>query len=94
MSNQEPMPSRQETAVRNLVSYIESDINIEGNKQLMLFLGICLGDIDIVNRAISLGVDVTEGLSNRNELVLDQMGYGSNLSKPSSPISVQDISIN
>ena len=94
MSDQEPMLLGQETAVRNLVSYIESDINKEGNKQLMLFLGICLGDIDIVSRAISLGVDVTEGLSNRNELILDQIGYGSNLSKPSSPISVQDISIN
>ena len=56
MSNQEPMSSRQETATRNLVSYIESDINKEGNKQLMLFLGIYLGDTDIVNRAIGLGV--------------------------------------
>lgn len=94
MSNQEPMLLEQETATRNLVSYIESDINKEGNKQLMLFLGICLNDVDIVNRAISLGVDVTEGLSNRNGYILDQLGYGSNLSKPSSPISVQDISIN
>ncbi len=98
MSDQEPMPSRQEIAVRNLVSYIESNINEEGNKQLMLFLGICLGDIDIVNRAIGLGVNVAEGLSNRNESVLEQMGYGLNLSRamerPSSPISVQDISIN
>ena len=94
MNDQEPMLSRQETAARNLVSYIESDINKEGNKQLMLFLGICLNDVDIVNRAISLGADVTEGLSNRNELVLDQMGYGSNLSEPLSPINVQNISIN
>jgi len=94
MSDQEPMLSEQETAVRNLVSYIESDINNEGNKQLMLFLGICLGDIDIVNRAISLGADVTEGLSNRNDLVLNQMGYDSNPSEPLSPINVQDISIN
>ena len=52
MNDQESMLSRQETAARNLVSYIESDINKEGNKQLMLFLGICLNDVDIVNRAL------------------------------------------
>ena len=66
MSDQEPMLSRQETAARNLVSYIEFDINGEGYKQLMLFLGICLNDVDIVTRAINLGVDVTEELSNKN----------------------------
>ena len=94
MSDQEPMLLRQETAVRNLVSYIESDINKEGNKQLMLFLGICLSDVDIVNRAISLGVDVAEGLSNRNGWILDQLGYGTNPSEPLSPINVQNIPIN
>jgi len=94
MNDQEPMLSRQETAARNLVSYIESDINKEGNKQLMLFLGICLNDVDIVNRAISLGVDVTEGLSNRNGYILDQLGYDSNPSEPLSPINVQNIPIN
>ena len=40
MSNQEPMLSAQEISTRNLVSYIEFDINGEGYKQLMLFLGI------------------------------------------------------
>ena len=94
MSDQEPMLSRQETAARNLVSYIESDINKEGNKQLMLFLGIYLNDVDIVARAINLGVDVTEGLSNRNRNILDQLGYDSNPSEPLSPINVQNISIN
>lgn len=90
MSNQEPMLSRQETAVRNLVSHIESNINKEGNKQLMLFLGIYLGDTDIVNRAIVVHhVDITEELSNRNERILSQMGYGP--LRPSSPINVQDI---
>lgn len=92
MSNQESM---QETAARNLVSYIEFDINGEGYKQLMLFLGICLNDVDIVTRAINLGVDVTEGLSNKNNWILNQMGYGTNLlnasERPLSPISVRDI---
>ena len=54
MSNQEPMLSAQEISTRNLVSHIESNINQEGNKQLMLFLGIYLNDIDIINRAIGL----------------------------------------
>ena len=54
MNDQEPMLSRQETAARNLVSYIESDINKEGNKQLMLFLGICLNDVDIVNKKLKI----------------------------------------
>jgi hypothetical protein len=92
MSNQEPM---QETAARNLVSYIEFDINGEGYKQLMLFLGICLNDVDIVTRAINLGVDVTEELSNKNNRILNQMGYDTNLlnasERPLSPISVRDI---
>ena len=98
MSNQEPRLSRQETAVRNLVSHIESNINKEGNKQLMLFLGIYLGDTDIVNRAIGLGADVAEVLSNRNHWILNQMGYRTNPSnapeRPVSPINVQDISTN
>jgi len=92
MSNQEPI---QETAARNLVSYIEFDINGEGYKQLMLFLGICLNDVDIVTRAINLGVDVTEELSNKNNRILNQMGYDTNLlnasERPLSPISVRDI---
>ena len=92
MSNQESM---QETAARNLVSYIEFDINGEGYKQLMLFLGICLNDVDIVTRAINLGVDVTEELSNKNNRILNQMGYDTNLlnasERPLSPISVRDI---
>ena len=95
MSNQEPM---QETAARNLVSYIEFDINGEGYKQLMLFLGICLNDVDIVTRAINLGVDVTEELSNKNNWILNQMGYDTNLlnasERPLSPINVQDIHTN
>jgi hypothetical protein len=90
MSNQEPI---QETAARNLVSYIEFDINGEGYKQLMLFLGICLNDVDIVTRAINLGVDVTEELSNKNNWILSQMGYDTNLlnasERPLSPISVR-----
>ena len=90
MSNQESM---QETAARNLVSYIEFDINGEGYKQLMLFLGICLNDVDIVTRAINLGVDVTEELSNKNNRILNQMGYDTNLlnasERPLSPISVR-----
>ena len=89
MSNQEPM---QEAAARNLVSYIEFDINGEGYKQLMLFLGICLNDVDIVNRAIGLGADVAEVLSNRNHWILNQMGYRTNPpnapERPLSPISV------
>ena len=93
MSNQEPMLSGQETAARNLVSYIEFDINGEGYKQLMLFLGICLNDVDIVTRAINLGVDVTEELSNKNNRILNQMGYDTNLlnasERPLSPISVR-----
>jgi len=96
MSNQESM---QETAARNLVSYIEFDILFQepeaGYKQLMLFLGICLNDVDIVTRAINLGVDVTEVLSNRNHWILNQMGYDTNLlnasERPLSPISVRDI---
>ena len=94
MSNQEPRPYalRLETSTRNLVSHIESNINKEGNKQLMLFLGIYLGDTDIVNRAIGLGADVTEELSNRNEQILSQMGYGP--LRPSSPIGVEDIPTN
>ena len=95
MSNQERMSSSQETAARNLVSYIEFDINGEGYKQLMLFLGICLNDVDIVTRAINLGVDVTEELSNKNNRILNQMGYDTNLlnasERPLSPISVRDI---
>jgi len=87
--------SNQETAARNLVSYIEFDINGEGYKQLMLFLGICLNDVDIVTRAINLGVDVTEELSNKNNRILNQMGYDTNLlnasERPLSPISVRDI---
>jgi len=85
--------SNQETAARNLVSYIEFDINGEGYKQLMLFLGICLNDVDIVTRAINLGVDVTEELSNKNNRILNQMGYDTNLlnasERPLSPISVR-----
>ena len=95
MSNQEPMLSAQEISTRNLVSYIEFDINGEGYKQLMLFLGICLNDVDIVTRAINLGVDVTEELSNKNNRILNQMGYDTNLlnasERPLSPISVRDI---
>ena len=95
MSNQEPMLSAQEISTRNLVSHIESNINQEGNKQLMLFLGICLNDVDIVTRAINLGVDVTEELSNKNNWILNQMGYDTNLlnasERPLSPISVRDI---
>ena len=87
--------SNQETAARNLVSYIEFDINGEGYKQLMLFLGICLNDVDIVTRAINLGADVTEELSNKNNRILNQMGYDTNLlnasERPLSPISVRDI---
>jgi len=95
MSNQEQM---QETATHNLVSYIESDINREGNKQLMLFLGICLNDADIVTRAINLGADVNEELSNKNDRILNQMGYSTNSSnapeRPLSPICVQNIFTN
>ena len=98
MSNQEPMLSAQEISTRNLVSHIESNINQEGNKQLMLFLGICLNDIDIVNRAVGLGADVAEVLSNRNHWILNQMGYITNPPNapeiPVSPINVQDILIN
>jgi hypothetical protein len=87
--------SNQEIATRNLVSHIESNINQEGNKQLMLFLGICLNDVDIVNRAVGLGADVAEVLSNRNHWILNQMGYDTNLlnasERPLSPISVRDI---
>jgi len=98
MSNQEPMLSAQEIVTRNLVSHIELNINQEGNKQLMLFLGVCLNDTDIVNRALGLGADVAEELSNRNHWVLNQMGYRTNPSnapeRPVSPINVQDISTN
>lgn len=98
MSNQEPMLSAQEISTRNLVSHIESNINQEGNKQLMLFLGICLNDIDIVNRAVGLGADVAEVLSNRNHLILTNMGYRTNPpnapERPVSPINVQDIHTN
>ncbi len=98
MSNQEPMLSAQEISTRNLVSHIESNINQEGNKQLMLFLGICLNDTDIVNRAIGLGADVAEVLSNRNHWILNQMGYITNPpnapERPVSPINVQDIHTN
>jgi len=98
MSNQEPMLSAQEIATRNLVSCVESNINGEGNKQLMLFLGICLNDIDIVNRAVGLGADVAEVLSNRNYRILNQMGYRTHppnaLERPVSPINVQDIHTN
>jgi hypothetical protein len=98
MSNQEPMLSAQEISTRNLVSHIESNINQEGNKQLMLFLGICLNDIDIVNRAVGLGADVAEVLSNRNHWILNQMGYITNPpnapERPVSPINVQDIHTN
>ena len=96
MSNQEPMLSAQEISTRNLVSHIESNINQEGNKQLMLFLGICLNDIDIVNRAVGLGADVAEVL--RNHWILNQMGYITNPpnapERPVSPINVQDIHTN
>jgi len=34
-----------ETALRNLVSVIEANIDIPGNKQLLLLLGIELNDV-------------------------------------------------
>ena len=59
---------------------------------VILFLGIYLNDIDIVNRAIGLEADVAEVLSNRNHWILNQMGYRTNPpnapERPLSPISV------
>jgi len=84
-----------ETALRNLVSIIEANIDIQGNKQLMLLLGIELNDSDIVERALELGALSQEPISDRNWYILGQMGCqmasNDNSNTSSSPINIQDI---
>ncbi len=84
-----------ETALRNLVSIIEANINIQWNKQLMLLLGIELNDADIVERALEFGALSQEPVSDRNWYILGQMGcrisYNDNPNTSTSPTNIQDI---
>jgi len=85
-----------ETALRNLVSVIEANIDIPGNKQLLLLLGIELNDINLAERALEFGALPQESISNRNWHILEQMGCQiASLDNPntsSSPITIQEVS--
>jgi len=87
-----------ETALRNLVSVIEANIDIPGNKQLLLLLGIELNDADLVERALEFGALPQEPISDRNWYILEQMGCQiASLDNPNtsiSPTNIQDIQIN
>ena len=42
------------------------------NKQLLLFIGIKLNDVDIVNNCMEYDLDFNKGITSRNQHILDQ----------------------
>ena len=42
------------------------------NKQLLLFIGIKLNDVDIVKNCMEYDLDFNKGITSRNQHILDQ----------------------
>ena len=42
------------------------------NKQLLLFIGIKLNDVDIVKNCMEYNLDFNKGITARNQYILDQ----------------------
>ena len=70
------------TALINLYKTVLNTVNDhEDNPQLLLFIGITLNDINIVNKCLEYeNLDANKGLTGRNKYILEQ--FGCNLDEP------------
>ena len=64
------------TALITLHQAISNDVDAhEDNPQLLLFIGIKLNDLDIVQRCIeNYNIDPNQGITGRNQHILEQFG--------------------
>ena len=78
-SNNQEINAR-ETALRNLYQATLNIVNDHpDNPQLLLFIGIELGDVNIVRSCIEYqNLDANQGITGRNQDILEQFGCSFN----------------
>ena len=68
--------SNRTTALRTLYQAISSTIDShEDNPQLLLFIGVLLNDVNIVQNCMeNYNLDANQGITGRNQHILEQFG--------------------
>ena len=68
--------SNRATALRTLYQAISNTIDThEDNPQLLLFIGIALNDVNIVQNCMeNYNIDANQGITGRNQHILEQFG--------------------
>lgn len=63
----------QNTALKTLYNAVLQSIDEHpDNKQLLLFIGIKLNDVDIIKNCMEYDLDFNKGITARNQHILDQ----------------------